>query len=69
MAARPQGIRIPAVTDTAPRLAHGGTLRRVGIAGLGALAVLLVGGGVLLWMRHGVAIFFDTVAAGLATCF
>lgn len=69
MAARPQGTVRPAGPVAAPRPAHGAALRRVVIAGLGAGAVLLVAGGVLLWMRHGVAIFFDTVAAGLATCF
>ncbi|GGF87440.1 hypothetical protein GCM10007301_54160 [Azorhizobium oxalatiphilum] len=37
--------------------------------GLVAVVVLLLGGAGLLWARHGTAIFFDTVAAGIATCF
>ena len=36
-------------------------------AGLGVVALLAVAG--LLWVRHGTTIFFDTLAAGIATCF
>lgn len=37
--------------------------------GLIGVFVALLGGGGLLWARHGTAVFFDTVAAGIATCF
>lgn len=37
--------------------------------GAGLAAVLLLGLGVLLWARHGGAVFFDTVLAGLWLCF
>ncbi|HSI40816.1 MAG TPA: hypothetical protein VLA00_09750 [Xanthobacteraceae bacterium] len=37
-------------------------------AGAAAAAVLVAGGG-WLWARHGAAVFFDLVAAGLAYCF
>ncbi|WP_156922211.1 hypothetical protein [Azorhizobium doebereinerae] len=49
--------------------AGAGWRMRVLTLGIAAVVMLLVGAAGLLWMRHGVAIFFDTVAAGLATCF
>ncbi len=39
----------------------------LGIAAVAALC--LVGAGVLLWRRHGAAVFSDTVMAALAWCF
>lgn len=69
MAGNLQGIPVQADVAAAARPAHGRAFRGAAIAGLAAVGLLLAGGGVLLWMRHGVAIFFDTVAAGLATCF
>lgn len=69
MAANLRGVELQPKAASAPRPAHGGAIRSATIAGLVAGGLLLAGGGVLLWMRHGVAIFFDTVAAGLATCF
>ena len=39
----------------------------VGIAA--AAALCLVGAGLLLWSRHGAAVFSDTVMAALAWCF
>ncbi len=69
MAANLRGVELHPEAASAPRPAHSGAIRAATIAGLFAGALLLAGGGVLLWMRHGVAIFFDTVAAGLATCF
>ena len=39
----------------------------VGIAAVAALC--LVGAGLLLWSRHGAAVFSDTVMAALAWCF
>ncbi|WP_332119091.1 hypothetical protein [Azorhizobium caulinodans] len=53
----------PAATDGEARLNRGA------LVGMGLVAVLLTGAAGFLWMRHGVAIFFDTVVAGLATCF
>jgi hypothetical protein len=35
----------------------------------GAAALCLVGAGLLLWSRHGAAVFSDTVLAALAWCF
>ena len=34
-----------------------------------AAALSLVGAGLLLWWRHGAAVFNDTVLAALAWCF
>jgi uncharacterized iron-regulated membrane protein len=34
-----------------------------------AAALCLVGAGLLLWSRHGAAVFSDTVLAALAWCF
>jgi hypothetical protein len=46
--------------------------RRSGRAALivtAAAALCLVGAGLLLWARHGAAVFSDTVIAALAWCF
>jgi len=45
--------------------------RRVPLAlviGLGVAAALLVAAG-LLWFAYGTAVFFETIAAGIAACF
>ena len=34
-----------------------------------AAALCLIGAGLLLWARHGAAVFSDTVVAALAWCF
>jgi hypothetical protein len=36
---------------------------------LGAGGVLVLGAAIGLWGRHGAAVFFDMVAAGVAYCF
>lgn len=36
---------------------------------LGVLGVGLLGAALSLWARHGAAVFFDMVAAGIAYCF
>ncbi|WGD30260.1 hypothetical protein AncyloWKF20_21335 [Ancylobacter sp. WKF20] len=36
---------------------------------LGATIVLLLAAAIGLWARHGAAVFFDIVAAGIAYCF
>lgn len=36
---------------------------------LGAGGVLILGAAIGLWGRHGAAVFFDMVAAGVAYCF
>lgn len=33
------------------------------------LLVLLLGAAISLWARHGAAVFFDLLAAGIAYCF
>lgn len=33
------------------------------------VAVMAVAAGLALWARHGAAVFFDMVAAGIAYCF
>lgn len=35
----------------------------------GTSMLLLVAAAISLWARHGAAVFFDTVAAGIAYCF
>ena len=50
-------------SETARRLSRPARL----IVGAGAL--LLVGAGLLLWWRHGAAVFNDTVLAALSWCF
>lgn len=37
-------------------------------AALGVAAALLVAAG-LLWVKYGTAVFFETIAAGIAACF
>ncbi|WP_371345161.1 hypothetical protein [Ancylobacter sp. IITR112] len=37
--------------------------------GLGIAAVLALGAAIGLWARHGAAVFFEMLAAGLAYCF
>ena len=37
--------------------------------GAGLAAALLLGIGMLLWARHGGAVFFETVLSGLWLCF
>ena len=37
-------------------------------ASLGLAVVLVVAAG-LLWMKYGTAVFFETIAAGIAACF
>ncbi|TCT05078.1 hypothetical protein [Aquabacter spiritensis] len=56
----PQGRKFDAAPHRAERLV---------IAGTGLAVLLLVGATSVLWLRHGTAVFFDTLAAGLAMCF
>ena len=45
--------------------------RRMSLA-LGAaigLGAVLLGGALLLWVHYGTAVFFETIAAGIAACF
>lgn len=44
-------------------------LKRALLIGSAALGILLTGSALLLWLRHGPAVFFDTLAAGIAACF
>jgi hypothetical protein len=37
-----------------------------GAAGIGAAAVI---GAVVLWFHYGTAVFFETIAAGISSCF
>jgi len=37
------------------------------VAGVAALA--LAGGAIVLWAQYGTAVFFQTIAAGIAACF
>jgi hypothetical protein len=43
-------------------------LRALLAAGAGLGAVILVGA-VVLWLRYGTAVFFETIASGLSACF
>ncbi len=70
MSAHPEGMKIQAGAATAAGRDDAHPLaRRLAIAGGVAGLAALLAGAVVLWMRHGVAIFIDTVAAGVATCF
>ena len=51
----------------APRL--GRVLRPVVLWGGGGLAVLLLLAAAGLWFHYGTAVFFETIAAGFASCF
>jgi hypothetical protein len=42
---------------------------RAALLVVAATALCLVGAGLLLWSRHGAAVFSDTVLAALAWCF
>jgi hypothetical protein len=42
---------------------------RLALAVIAAAVLCLVGAGLLLWSRHGAAVFSDTVLAALAWCF
>ena len=42
--------------------------RAVAIAGLALAAVVLIAA-LALWFRYGTAVFFETIAAGIAGCF
>jgi hypothetical protein len=42
---------------------------RAALLVVAAAALCLVGAGLLLWSRHGAAVFGDTVLAALAWCF
>ncbi len=42
---------------------------RLALAVIAAAVLCLVAAGLLLWARHGAAIFSDTVLAALAWCF
>ncbi|WP_024510139.1 hypothetical protein [Bradyrhizobium sp. ARR65] len=44
------------------------TGRLVVVAG-GAIAVLVLVAALALWFRYGTAVFFETIAAGVAGCF
>lgn len=37
--------------------------------GAGMAALLVIGAAIGLWARHGAAVFFDMLTAGLAYCF
>jgi hypothetical protein len=43
--------------------------QRLAIGVAAAAALCLVAAGLLLWSRHGAAVFSDTVMAALAWCF
>lgn len=44
-------------------------LKRALLAAIAAGVVLSLGAAVFLWQQHGTALFFDTLAAGIAACF
>jgi len=46
-----------------------GRLRAALLWGVGGFAALLLAGALALWFHYGTAVFFETIAAGLATCF
>ncbi|MEP9379534.1 hypothetical protein ABLE91_22675 [Aquabacter sp. CN5-332] len=44
-------------------------LKRALLAAVAVGVVLLLGAAIFLWQQHGTALFFDTLAAGIAACF
>lgn len=58
---------MPLAPTRSPPSADAGRRLRFWLAG-GAVAVLLAAA-IGLWARHGAAVFFDMVAAGIAYCF
>jgi hypothetical protein len=46
-----------------------GTLRTTMIWGGAGLGGLLLAAAVALWFHYGTAVFFETIAAGFASCF
>lgn len=42
---------------------------RVTVWALALLGGALFGAALLLWARHGATVFFDTMSAGIASCF
>ena len=53
---------LPGATIDPPRI-----LSRPAMASL-AVAVLLIGAALALWAHYGTAVFFETIAAGIAAC-
>jgi len=43
--------------------------RRALVIGLSLLGVAILIAGLALWFRYGTTVFFETVAAGIASCF
>ncbi|MBV8746643.1 MAG: hypothetical protein JO134_16525 [Xanthobacteraceae bacterium] len=48
---------------TSPRLALPGPM-----VAAGALVAVLVAGAIVLWAHYGTAVFYEMVAAGIASC-
>ncbi|WP_407178155.1 hypothetical protein [Bradyrhizobium sp. STM 3562] len=42
---------------------------RLAVVAGGAIAVLVLVAALALWFRYGTAVFFETIAAGIAGCF
>jgi hypothetical protein len=47
----------------------GNALRSAVLWGGGSLGALLLLGALALWFHYGTAVFFETIAAGFASCF
>ena len=63
--AQPLSTLKPTVAASRP----GHALRSVVLWGGGSLGGLLLLGALALWFHYGTAVFFETIAAGFASCF
>ena len=43
--------------------------QRIALTIVGVAALALIGGAAVLWAQYGTAVFFQTIAAGIAACF
>jgi hypothetical protein len=62
-----QPLSTPDAAIAAP--SSGGTVRTAVIWGGAGLGGLLLAAAVALWFHYGTAVFFETIAAGFASCF
>lgn len=60
-----QASAVPANGGNAPAARPAG---RLVVWSLALLGGALFGAALLLWARHGATVFFDTMAAGIASC-
>lgn len=62
---QPQAVQPSSASEALP------SARRLPVVAIVALAVvvMLLAGASALWVHYGTAVFFETIAAGIAACF